>query len=211
MEHLVADDHPSMVMAIEGLLKIQCDPKTDTFRSTNNTAELFELISAADPTSTMLILDLVMPGKYKRLPLLQELLRRNPGLRIVAYTSEESPFLATDALSIGVLGYVAKSSRKKTLIDAINQVRDGGTFLDPAIDVESIKKHPWSKLTDRQRWVVIELCKGAPLAEIASVADRDYDTISQHKRKAMTTLGIRGATKLVSYLYENRLAYLLDE
>jgi len=207
---LVADDHPSVTIALQQMLVEAFGVPDAGVTVIGNSADLLALCSQIKDKVRVLILDLVMPGELKRDALVKALASRDANMNILAYTADESPFLARAVLASGGLGYVAKTSSTSELMDAIVAVRDGRHYLDSHIDLDSTLSHPWSTLTESERAVLVAFCRGAKAHEIVQATGRSYSTVTTHKYNGLGKLGVRDGNDLLAYIYENGLLHELD-
>ncbi|UZW61886.1 response regulator [Lysobacter enzymogenes] len=118
MKYVLAEDFPSVVFFLKHLLveRIGVDPKD--IESVGNSDDLLSLVGKEEYRNAFLLLDLSMPGRYRRLVLVKELFRRNTSLKIVVYTAYHSAHLAKDLLQQGIAAYVTKGSSPDVLITA---------------------------------------------------------------------------------------------
>lgn len=175
-----------------------------------NVSDSDALLDALDASSfDLLVLDLQMPGRLKSVPLLEAVIAGMPALKVLVYTGHAHPSLALATLDLGARGYVLKASGPNVAIEAIRVVSDGGTFMDPAVDLESARSHPWHQLTSGERQVVLALARGENLQAIAIDSGRSYKTITTHKYNALNKLGLRSNAEIGPYLAEHGLDYLL--
>lgn len=211
MKYVLAEDFPSVVFYLQHVLieKIRIDPKD--IESVGNSDDLLAVVGNGGYENALLILDLSMPGRYRRLPLVKELLRRNNSLLIVVYTAYNSAHLAKDLLQQGVKGYVTKGSPPKNLVAAIETAFKGGTYTDPTLNLTAAELDDWHELTASEKEITIAICKQLSNVAIAKQYGVTPKTVSAHKRSAMAKLGISRETHLQSYLFEQGLDYLLDE
>jgi DNA-binding NarL/FixJ family response regulator len=209
VSYLVADDHPSVTIAIRQILVGAFGVRDANIEAITTSSDLLALCGQVSG-QRVVILDLVMPGDLKRAALVKALAHRDPNMRILIYTADESPFLARAALASGGLGYVAKTSPTSELMDAIAAVRDGCKYIDSHIDLDSTLTHPWSTLTDSERAVLVALCRGAKPHEIVQATGRSYSTVTTHKYNGLSKLGVRDGNDLLAYVYEHGLLHELD-
>jgi two-component system capsular synthesis response regulator RcsB len=88
-------------------------------------------------------------------------------------------------------------------------VSEGRTFLDPAVDIESARVHPWHQLTSGERQVLLALANNRNLQAIAIESGRSYKTVTTHKYNALHKLGLRSNAEIGPYLAAHGLDYLL--
>ncbi|MGO1071106.1 response regulator [Lysobacter sp. CA199] len=210
MKYIVADDQPHTVMVLKSLLVNQLKVDPEQIQAAYDSEELLESISELQLAPAVVILDVALPEAHDRLSMLRAALLRDNKLKIVMYSTNDSPFLVEDAMTAGALGYVCKKSSLLLLSEAVRVARQGIVLIDPAIKMEILPSHPWSKVTQQQRRILIALCQGTPPGEIATEVGVRYDSISRHKRKAIKKLRIKNDIELLAYLHQNGLTYLLD-
>lgn len=209
MRFLVADDHPSVTLAVRQILSDLLGIDPSQFSSVSTSAELLAACGTPGQCS-FVVLDLVMPGSLKRVALVSELRAANPDLRMLVYTAEESPFLAQAVLDAGALAFVAKTSPAAELMDAVVAVLRGEQYVDTHINLERLKGHAWLALTDSEHAVLLALCRGEKMHEIVATTGRTYSTVSKHKYNGLTKLGLEDGNDLLPYIYEHGLLYELD-
>lgn len=210
MKYVVVDDQPAMSLLIEQLLKRLRTRITDPIHAVHSSDRLIEVLDRTAPDRTIVILDLALPG-LKRLGLVQTIRRRYPEVSVIAYSGDDSPFLATDVIKEGAQGYVCKTSPITTLIQAIQDVQAGRAFLDPRLDFARAKADPWNALTPRQQEVCLLILRYGSVRQVAEAEGRNYDTIWNHWSNAKKGLGVGHEAELAKYFYSNGLKYLLDD
>lgn len=209
--YIIADDHPSVTLAVSQMLAELLGVATSRFTKANTSAALLDACAEPSTSPRIVVLDLVMPGDLKRVALVRALLATDPKLRVLAYTAEEGAFLARAVLHAGAAGYVAKTSPTAELIDALDAVAKGQTYTDSHIDLDSVSKHAWSTLTDSERAVLIAFCRGSKAHDIVETTGRSYSTVTTHKYNGLNKLGLRDGNDLLPYIYENGLLHELDD
>lgn len=211
MKFIVTEDHPSLRLLVSELIKKKIGASPDDIQHCNTGDELLEVVAEHAYSQAVVVADLLMPGKYRRLQLIKELRKRAPLARIVVYSGYESPHLAQELIFHGVLGYVFKSSPVTWLGWAISNAMNGERFIDPSLDTAHNLKIPWWDLTVRESDVVVALCRGWSTEKICARYKMKGKTLSAHKRAAMVKLGVSEEAGLTAYLLENGLDFLLDE
>lgn len=211
MKYLVADDHGHVHMAVTAILRTQFQVPRQDIVLLGDGDTLLNLVRTGDYPSALLTLDLSMPGRFKRLLLVNNLLAISSTLRIVVYSAHLSAHLAADLLRSGVSACVSKGLSNRPLCRGIEAALSGEIYVDPAVDLSSVQKAPWNKLTPRQRSFVIDVCRDLSNEQIAERNGVTTNTVSAHKREAMYRLGVSKDSLLPRYLEEHGLSYLLDE
>ena len=199
-----------MALMIARLLERLRNNADEPIDTVHGSRALFGLLEQMPALPALVVLDLSLPG-LKRLRLLRLLRERHPRAMVLAYTDDPSPFLAMDAIRIGVQGYVRKHSTVATLVRAVRALQKGRGFHDPRIGLEQVQSHPWMRLTPRQREICLLLYQHGSVRRTAEAEGKDYDTIWNHWANARRRLGIRREAELAKYFHVNGLMYLVDD
>lgn len=209
MKFLIAEDHPIIAIALTEMLKAAFPGKVEVTTVTDGPGVLCALEAT---NHDYLVLDLEMPGGLKSIGLLDAVVASSPDLRIIVYTGHTHPCLAMAAFDHGASAYVSKCSGPQLALQAIRDVVDGSnSFVDPSIDLEAAREHPWVRLTVAEQEVLLALASGGNLQALAIDSQRSYKTVSTHKYNALRKLGLRANTEIGPYLARHGLDYLLDE
>lgn len=211
MKYIVADDHTSMRLLVSELIKSQFGSAPEDVWQCATGDQLLEVALHPDYASSIIVTDLLMSGRLRRLQLVKELRRTAPHAKVIVHTGYTSSHLAQELIFHAVQGYVFKSSPTIWLKWAIASATRGDRFIDETLDTTNNLSSDWWNLTVRESDVVIALCRGWSRAKICSRYELKKKTVSAHKRAAMLKLGVCEEAGLTTYLYSNGLDYLLDE
>ncbi|WP_447769265.1 response regulator [Pseudomonas kilonensis] len=208
MAFLLVDDQPIITYALSELLK---DAFPDATHIDAVADSLTMLKCLTSKHYDFLILDLIVPGAGQSIAMLRAALSEAPHLGVVVFSGNKSPCLALAALEQGACAYVCKSSGHHLIIEAIQALKAGKVFCDPAIDLGYAHKHPWYSLSDLEWHVLLSLARGECLHVVAKRQSRDYKTVAAHKYNALNKLGLRTGVELANYLATQGLGYLLTD
>jgi two-component system capsular synthesis response regulator RcsB len=207
MRILIADDHPIICVALGELLKAALG---EDLASLDTVADSDTLLARyPEAACDLLVLDLMMPGRVGNLQLLERVVQLRRDIPVVVYSGAQQPLLALHALEAGARAFVSKASGVGLALDAVRVVAAGGTYVDPNIDLEHARRHPWNDLTAGERSVIVSLAGGAHLLALALDTERSYKTVTAHKYAALRKLGLSSKTDLKHYLSQIGLGYLL--
>jgi two-component system invasion response regulator UvrY len=149
----------------------------------------------------VVVMDLSMPG-IGGLETLSRILARDPAAKILVLTAHEDAMHAKRVLKAGALGYLSKRSAPEALIQAIRQVMQGRTFLEPAIAQELAvqqvtgERTPVDMLSEKEFKVFLALAKGQSVADIAEVMSLSPRTIGTHLYNIKQKLGASNSAEL---------------
>lgn len=209
---LLADDHLLVAQGIKKLL----EPEFDLLKIVPDGRALLQAIDERQPD--VAIVDISLP-LLNGLEASRHIRKRFPAIKVIVLTMHSEPTFVTEALSIGVLGYVLKQSVGSELMQALHEVLNGKTFVSPIIAEQAVRLPPTDEpvmesrgfahtLSQRQREVLQLVAEGKAIKEIAAVLDVSIKTVEFHKSRIMKQLGLRSTAQLTKYAIANGLIAL---
>ena len=197
---LVADDHPMIRTALEALLR---DTEFEIVGTAGTGDATLREVERLEPD--VLLLDLQMPGGSG-----MEVLRRlrsdkayqtgKRTMKIVLLTAAIDDSSLIEARSLKVQGLVLKNSDPAYLLDCLERVRDGGTWIDPELAERS--KQLAGKLADRaplaprERQLIGYVRQGLRNRAIAEQLGVTEGTVKTYLHAIFEKLGVRTRTEL---------------
>lgn len=176
----------------------------NTFGSTE---DFLEWIKTEREMEFILLLDIQLPGRtgVEALPDIKKIL---PDLNVIILTTFEETDMIFKALSAGACSYVSKRSSLHKIIEAVQIVDEGGSYMSPAIarkisDFYAPKKK--HQLTNRQKEIINGIVKGKSYKMIASDLFISLDTVRSHIKNIYTALEINSKAELIRKSYDNEL------
>jgi DNA-binding NarL/FixJ family response regulator len=210
MKLLIIDDHPVVREGLAALL--QQDGSDIIILEAHDAAEGLALAEQHLDLDVVL-LDLALPG-MGGFPAISELGRRRPGLPVVVLSSSEDPRDVWSALRLGARGYVAKSTSRRTLLDALQFVLKGHVYVPPfavlagsAVSDREDSRAPEAaaRLTERQLDVLRLLAEGVSNKEIAQRLDLAEKTVKVHVTGIFRALDVVNRTQAATVARELNL------
>ena len=200
---LIADDH---TIVAEGLVKL-LSRRFDVVATVADGAALVEAAERLRPD--IIITDLEMPS-LSGLEALERLKERGLASKFVILTMHREASVAARAMRAGASAFVLKHSAGNELIDAIDEVLDGRTYLTPAVTKDILAalddgRGDKIELTRRQRDVLRLIVEGRRMKEIAAILDLSARTVETHKYEMMRVLGVQSTAELVALAVKNDL------
>ena len=200
---LVADDHPLFREAIINTIS-SAFPGSSTYE-TEDVESTLELIKSNDEID-LILLDLNMPGMTGLNGLL-DVRNECPTTPVVIVSAETEKQKILQTLSYGAVGFIAKSSSKKVIGEAIQSVFEGNVYLPPNImrsqtvdnqtNEYEISPEKISLLTRRELIVLKHLTKGEANKQIAYNLHISETTIKSHVSSILKKLGATNRVKVV--------------
>lgn len=187
---LVVDDHPVVREGLSGALASEPDFKVVSEAATAEQA----LRAAEEMRPDVVVLDVRLP-RMSGAEACTNLLRRVPGIGVIALTSFPNEGVLSSMLSAGAQGFVLKESDLFVLRQAVREVASGESFVDPKVSKKLMAlaaknqqaKGPFG-LTLHQMRVLELLPRGLSNREIALKLGVSENTVKSHLRRAMKKL-----------------------
>ena len=190
---LFADDHQ---IVREGLTRlIDREDGLEIVAEAENGVEAVRLARELRPD--VAVLDLRMPMKDGSAAA-EEILRDNPGAKIMLLTSFTSDAELKVALDAGVKGAVVKDCSSETLIEAIRAVARGEKYISPEIASIIAEKRLAPTLSARQKEILRLVSKGFSNDEIAERVGITRHGVKAHLAIAFERLGAASRTEAAS-------------
>lgn len=146
----------------------------------------------------VVLMDIQLPGETG-ISCTARLKHEIPGLQIIMLTVFRDPKVLFQSLKAGACGYLLKRSSPETIVDAIAEVRSGGSPMSGEIArmvVEAFHDHKTQsseadKLSSREEEVLMLLSRGLSNKEIGDQMHIAKDTVRAHLRKIYEKLHVR--------------------
>ena len=203
---MLADDHAVVRMGFRLLLDASVDIRV--VAEAESGEEAARRVQEIKPD--VLVLDLSMPG-IGGLEALSRILARDPSMKVLVLTAHEDAMHARRVLKAGALGYLSKRSAAEALIQAIRQVHQGRTFLEPAIAQELAmqqltgERNPVDMLSEKEFKVFLALARGESVVDIAVVMSLSPRTIGTHLYNIKQKLGASNSAELAIIAMRHKL------
>ena len=193
MKILIVDDHPIVRAGLRRLLAAR--PEAEVWEAASG-KEALSIFRSQRPD--LVILDLNLPD-IGGLEIIARLKIADPEARIMVLSMHDDPIHVTRALQAGAVGYVSKNIPPDELLEAIERVAGGRTYIEREIAEElvfsSIRSlpHPLDDLSSRDLEILRLLAQGRSLAQIADALGIGYKTAANNcsqiksKLRAATT------------------------
>jgi DNA-binding NarL/FixJ family response regulator len=128
----------------------------------------------------------------------------SPRTKIILLTMYKDDQFVLEALRAGVKGYVLKTQPTADLIQAIQTITDGATYLSPAISDGVVKaalagEPTADPLTQREREILQLIAEGKTNKEICQQLAISVKTVEAHRRNVMVKLDIHETAGLVRH------------
>jgi DNA-binding NarL/FixJ family response regulator len=136
-------------------------------------------------------------------------LREQSHTRIIIVSVHADEFFVTEALTLGVAGYVPKAAPAPELLQAIHEVSESGHFVSPDLRkavlnfslkrISKLANDPLSTLSSRERRTLELGAQGRKSSEIGRELNISPRTVEMHRRNMMSKLSLHSQTEIVRY------------
>lgn len=174
--------------------------------------EFFSDLQGLEPDVILMDIGLKGMSGIEGIRKLQEL---RPGTDVLVLTVYEDNEKVFDALAAGACGYLTKQTPPARLLDAIREVKEGGSPMSASIArkvVSVFRKDPvpdqkfaGSDLTHREKEVLNGLVSGKSYQTIADGLLVSLSTVRFHIKNIYRKLHVRSQTEAVSKALKNNL------
>jgi len=209
--YLIEDDR-SIVRFVEETIALRPEWRLVGYSDTVTHARTMAPLSAAD----VFLVDLGLPDGRGE-DLLRLLHVSKPAAELLVFTvfGDESRLIT--ALQMGATGYVLKGCSTQELIDAIEQVQEGGAPISPLLARMLLKKFrasspldgndvgEWPTLSDRETDVLKLVAQGYVNKEIAQRLGIGVATVSTHIKSLYRKLAVHTRVQVVKVAQERGL------
>ena len=133
-----------------------------------------------------------------------------PEVDIIMLTTFEDKEKIFNALSAGACSYLSKKTPLKKILEAVEVVYAGGSYMSPSIARKvvnrfSANKRTSRKLTQRQREIVDGIVAGKSYKMIADDLFVSLDTVRSHIKNIYKALSINSKAELIKKSYDNEI------
>lgn len=193
---LLADDHPMIRTAIDVLLR---GTSFDIVGVASSGEETLREVERLQPD--ILLLDLQMPGGTG-MDVLRRLRSAGSALRVVLLTAAIDDSSLMEARALRVEGMVLKNSDPAYLLECLERVRRGRSWIDPELAertkrlAESAGAGRASALAPRERQLIGFVRKGLRNREIAEELGVTVGTVKVYLHAVFEKLGVSSRTEL---------------
>lgn len=200
---LIVDDHPLFREALESAVRL-IDADADILEATSIEGAL-DMI-AANRDFDLVLLDLSLPGTTGFAGLLR-VRAAYPKLPVVVVSGHEEAEVVNEALSLGIAGYVPKSTTRKELGVAIQEALSGSVYVPKAYQAKRGPSRPLGKDSDAmtrlrelspQQLAVLEYIRaGLQNKQIAHELGIAETTVKAHVSEILRKLKVLSRTQAV--------------
>lgn len=198
---LIVDDHPAFRLVIKTHL-LQLLGTQEVFEADNGQSAM-EMARQFAPDLT--ILDLDIP-RINGLDVLARMKTAHPSMRVLILSSHDASTFVSRAMRAGAQGFVSKSQDVKEIMRSVEAVMSGYSVFPvvPSASVGAagrgvVEERKLELLSDKELVILQMLAKGMSNKTIGDALFISNKTVSSHKTRLMTKVGVATLVDLVDF------------
>lgn len=202
---LLVDDHTMLRQALRVML--DKEPGIEVVGELGDGALVAQTVAELKPD--VVVMDISMPT-VNGIEATRALLAKHPDVRVVVLSAYNYKQFVMEMMDAGATAYVVKSAAGDQLVNAINSVAQGKTFLCPeaTATLVSASRRGGSSVADaqeqkrlgrREKEVLGLLAEGQSSPQIAKALHIATSTVDVHRRNIMEKLQLHSVAELTKY------------
>jgi two-component system nitrate/nitrite response regulator NarL len=199
---LVVDDHPVVRRGIAMCMALQ--ERIQVVGEAADGREALEKVRDLKPDVVLMDIDMPQMNGMAATDLLR---REQPSIKVIILSMYSNTDYVMRIIECGARGFVLKEAPPSELVQAIESVNAGQTHFSP--DVARIalnqvvrgsgESTPLSRLTNREREVLVQIADGLSNKEIAHQLSIGVRTVETHRERIMRKLDIHSVAGLTRF------------
>ena len=198
---LLADDHHIVRQGLVKLLEAE-----SRFKVVGQASDGREAIRMAEELKPdIVVMDVGMPS-LNGIEATRRVTHKLASTKVVILSMYKREEYAVQALRAGAMGFVVKESAVDELVQAVDTVMAGKTYLSPALGLKvptpgrgREAKSPFEMLTPREREVLQLIAEGHTNKQIAKQLFISVKTVETHRLHIMQKLDLHDVASLTRY------------
>lgn len=210
---VICDDHAIFREGMKNVLN--ANPALEVVGEAANGLQALDTVKRLKPD--LVIMDIAMP-EMSGIDATREITTLLPATRVIILSMHSRKTFIMESLKAGARGYVLKDSAGEKLLDAVEAVLRGESYLDSPVAahiVDEFVKLPEKaapegeelpeRLSERERQILRLIVEGNPNKEIAEKLFISPKTVENHRTRIMSKLGRHDVIGLIKYAFATGL------
>ena len=203
---LVVDDHPIVRAGCRQLIQQIPSAKVVEAETGEEGYRLFQ-----DIYPDMVLLDITLPG-IGGLEVLRKMRANRENAKVLMFSMHEDPVFASRAMQAGAKGYITKNNAADYLVEAVEQVLEGKTYLSPDTAQQLAMLNigagtsQLSDLSRRELEILRLLGDGKSMTEMAEILGISYKTVANNLTQIKSKLDISKTAELMRFAISHGLS-----
>ena len=201
---LLTDDHALVRTGIKRLL--EDSKRVEIIGEAESGEACLKMVQELKPD--IILMDVNMPG-IGGVEASRRILQRDPKQKIIILTIHSEQTFPKRLLEIGAKGYLTKECNINEMISAIEQVYNGGSYIEPRIAQQLAlsllpgnSENPVDKLSRREFQVMLMISHGLSNIQISEKLCLSPKTVSTYRSRLLDKLGAHNEVDLIKIAVE---------
>lgn len=200
---IIADDHPIFRKGLREIIEAHSDYTVIAEAESGMTAWQHYKMYQPD----MVVLDISM-GEVNGLEVTEKILSENKRAKCIIMTMYNDAVFCKRALSLGVKGYLLKDDVSNTIIDCLDAVTNGQTFISErlgdvaqyrSVEHDLVAVSPEQVLSDKELIILKSIAELKTNKEIAKEQHISHRTVQNHRQNISSKLNLSGRQVLLQF------------
>ena len=205
MRVLLVEDHTVVRHALRKILK--ADAEIEIIGEVGDGQGAVEAAKRLRPT--VVVIDIGLPG-LNGVEVTSQIMKGTEGVSVLILSMHADDVSVLQVLKAGAKGYLLKDSEDLDLIKAVKSLARGGSYFSPAVSKvlfagylnesdTTAGEDALSRLTGREREVLLLVSEGKTNKEIARILSRSINTVESHRKHVMEKLDLHNTAEIVRF------------
>ncbi len=154
----------------------------------------------------LVLMDINMP-EVNGIEGLKLIKTHHPEVKVLMQTAFDDSDKIFTSIKNGASGYILKNDKPQRILQAIEEVLQGGAAMNPAIAQKVLNyfqpKTIKNPLSPKETEVLAKLADGLSYKMVADVLGVSYSTVNSHTKKIYEKLHISSLGEAIAYYYKN--------
>jgi DNA-binding NarL/FixJ family response regulator len=208
---MIVDDHAVLRDGLKTIFSY--DPEISKVDEAYSAEDLLEKLKRSSLLPDVVILDINLPG-IDGVEAIRHIKKISKKIKVLILTMYNHDEYLMKALSQGADGYLLKDAPSDELVEAIKKISKGEPILHPSLTKKLFDYHlkqsekEDTKLTNREKEVLICLVEGLSNKEIADKLYISDKTVKIHVSKIFKKLNVKSRSQAVIHAVNHQLVAL---
>lgn len=207
IEIILCEDHAIFRDGIKSTL--EGEEKVKVIAEAENGKECLQLLEQHKPD--IILMDINMPV-MDGIECLKKVKEKFPEIMVIALTQYDEKRFIKQMLKNGASGYLLKSTSRREMMIAFNEVLKGRTYIadEASNNLQDLKEEDKSdalfpELSDREKEIIKMLCDGLSSKQIGEIHKISHHTVETHRSNIFKKIGVQNIAGLVKWAVYNGL------
>lgn len=198
----VYDDNQSRRDSLRALIELT--PEIEFIGAASDCADLVNDMNNYEPD--VVLMDINMPN-VDGMQGLKLIKQQFPQIKVLMQTVFDDSEKIFTSIRNGASGYILKKDAPQRILQAIQEVYEGGAVMNPGIAQKVLEffqpKQTKSPLTERETQVLTLLAEGLSYKMIADKLALSFHTVNTHAKNIYEKLHVASLGEAIAYYYKN--------